>query len=78
MYLEIRLKNHFIILLIIFCFLYSNSVFAQESKDIPINVIKPEYLQSDKLDTKNINKYLLEKKYRLFKDSSVYRVNTGN
>ena len=77
MYLEIRLKNYFIVLLIIFCFLYSSTVFAQESKDIPINVIKPEYLQSDKLDIKIINKYPLEKEYRLFKDSSVYKVHTG-
>lgn len=75
MYLEIRLKNCFIVLLIIFCFLYSSSVFAQESKDIPINVIKPEYIKSDKLDIKKIDKNPPEKEYKLFKDSSVYRVN---
>ena len=76
MYLEIRLKNHFIILITIVCFLYANSIIAQETKDIPINVVQAEYLKLDGLDTKKINKYPPETEYKLFKDSSVYRVNT--
>ena len=75
MYLEIRLKNFFIIFFAV-CFMYASSVAAQELKDIPINVVKPEYIKSDELDTKNINKNSPEKIYTLFKDSSVYRVNT--
>lgn len=76
MYLEIRLKNYFIISMITVCFMHANSVAAQELKDIPIKVVKPEYIKSDELDTKNINKNSPEKIYTLFKDSSVYRVNT--
>ena len=76
MYLEIRLKKHFIISMIIACFLCANFAVAQELKDIPINVVKSEYIKSDKLDTKKINEYPPEKEYTLFKDSSVYRVNT--
>ena len=55
MYLEIRLKNHYIILITIVCFLYANSIIAQETKDIPINVVQAEYLKLDGLDTKKIN-----------------------
>ena len=58
------------------CFLYANFVVSQELRDIPIKVVKPEYIKSDELDTKNINENSPEKKYTLFKDSSVYRVNT--
>ena len=76
MYLEIKLKNYFIILMTLVFFLYASSLVAQESKDIPINVVKSEYLKLDALDTKKINVYPPEKKYRLFKDSSVYRVKT--
>lgn len=76
MYLEIRLKNNYIILITTVCFLYANSIIAQESKDIPINVVQAEYLKLDGLDTKKINKYPPETEYKLFKDSSVYRVNT--
>ena len=76
MYLEIRLKNHYIILITIVCFLYANSIIAQETKDIPISVVQAEYLKLDGLDTKKINKYPPETEYKLFKDSSVYRVNT--
>ena len=76
MYLEIRLKNHYIMLITIVCFLYANSIIAQETKDIPINVVQAEYLKLDGLDTKKINKYPPETEYKLFKDSSVYRVNT--
>ena len=75
--MEIRLKNHFIILITIVFFLYANSIIAKESKDIPINVVKAEYLKLDGLDTKKNNEYLHETDYRLFKDSSVYRVNTN-
>ena len=76
--MEIRLKNHFIILITIVFFFYANSVIAKESKDIPINVVKAEYLKLDGLlDTKKNNEYLHETDYRLFKDSSVYRVNTN-
>jgi hypothetical protein len=74
MYLEIRLKNYFIILLVMVYFLSANSVVAQESKDIPINVVKSEYIKSD---IKKIDKNFPEKQYRLFNDSSVYRVNTN-
>lgn len=77
MYLEIRLKNHYIILITIVCFLYANSIIAQETKDIPISVVQAEYLKLDGLDTKKNNEYLPETDYRLFKDSSVYRVNTN-
>ena len=76
MYLEIRLKNYLIILLGIIFFLSASSVVAQEPKDIPIKLVNPEYIKSDKLDTRKIDKYPPEKEYRLFKDSSVYRVNT--
>lgn len=76
MYLEIKLKNYFIILMTLVFFLYASSLIAQESKDIPINVVKSEYLKLDALDTKKINIYPPEKKYSLFKDSSVYRVKT--
>lgn len=75
MYLEIRLKNYFIILLVMAYFLSANFIVAQEAKDIPINIVKPEYIKSDKLDTKKIDKNPPEKEYKLFKDSSVYRVN---
>ena len=75
MYLEIRLKNYFIILLVMAYFLSANFIVAQEAKDIPINIVKPEYIKSDKLDTKKIDKNPSEKEYKLFKDSSVYRVN---
>ena len=75
MYLEIKFRNYFMPLLAIVFISNPNLVIAQDIKDVPINLVKPEYIKSDKLDVKKYDEYTSKKQYSLLKDSFVYRVN---
>ena len=73
--MEIKFRNYFMPLLAIVFISNPNLVIAQDIKDVPINLVKPEYIKSDKLDVKKYDEYTSKKQYSLLKDSFVYRVN---
>ncbi len=73
MYLEIKNKNLILSFLVIIYFININSLYAQQAKDIPINVSKSIYQDQNEVSYKKIDKSDTKKEYRLLQNSSVFR-----
>ena len=73
MYLETRLLKYISTVIFLY-FANTNYLFTQETKDLPISVSKPIYLKTVEGSSKINNDVVKNKEYRLFKNSSVYRV----
>ena len=63
MYLEIKNKNFILSFLVIIYFININSLYAQQAKDIPINVSKSIYQDQNEVSYKKIDKSDTKKEF---------------
>lgn len=71
-------KNSLFFILFFIVFLsYFHALIAQESKDKPIKIINPVYLKQDEVQFNKSDNKPLNKRYRLLKNSSVFRLDAN-
>lgn len=71
-------KNSLFFILFFIAFLtYFYNLTAQESKDRPIKIVNPVYLKQDEVHFNKSDNKPLNKRYRLLKNSSVFRLDAN-
>ena len=75
MYSETNNLKYFMSLIIFYYFVNTNYLFALDIKDVPISISKSVYIKSEDNLNKVPDENSINKEYKLFKNSFIYRVN---